>query len=204
MRRFLWFVLLSGLVAGATVALATAAHNAPTQSRLSPEAESLQSFLPAGLTAAGNDWAWPRGDPAQTQFSTLKQITPANVAGLKVAWRASFNGNDYGGGLGVEGVPLVISGKGKNLPLEDGTMFLSAANGMVAVNPKDGSVIWKHVGPPTKVGLPNAPAGQSSRTEEYGRGRLYGGQQDGSLAAIDAKTAKLDWSATTSAGGRAR
>jgi glucose dehydrogenase len=188
------------LVVVTAVGLASASSTAKRQSAtLTPAQEAVQQGLVA--TPAGNDWAWPRGDEAQTQFSTLSQITTSNVANLHVAWRESFDAGTLYSSLGIEGVPIVISGANKNLPNPAGTMFMSAASGMVALNPSNGAVYWKYVGPNPKTGLAVAPAGASSRTEEYFKGSIYVGQQDGSIACLDAKTGKLVWTADTSGEG---
>jgi quinohemoprotein ethanol dehydrogenase len=200
MRRFLVFVLSAGLLAAATVALASASDSTKKQPKVSPAAESVATFLPTGEIPAGTDWVWPRGDLAATQFSTLTQITPANVSKLQVAWRASYDADNLVGSLGLEGAPIFISGKGKNLPKDDGTLFMSAANGMLAINPADGSILWKYIGAPPKAGVV-ASAGPSSRTQEYFKGSIYVGQQDGSLVALNAKTGAVEWTADTSGEG---
>jgi quinoprotein glucose dehydrogenase len=52
----------------------------------------------ASLSAAGPDWPHYGGGPDQTRYSTLTQITPANVGSLKVAWtydtRDAFKGSE--------------------------------------------------------------------------------------------------------------
>src|SRR5438270_770087 len=133
MRKSLLLIATAGLLAVTTVALASASNNGRNQARAkgaspNPVLEGTNGFLPLGETPAGNDWPFAAGDQSQTDFSTLKQINTGNVAGLKVAWQGSFDGPDYNSV--IESSPLVISGKGKNLPLESGTMFLSANKGI--------------------------------------------------------------------------
>src|SRR5436190_19176250 len=126
------FLLATGLVAATAVALASASSATSHAKSVSPE--TGYPWLPLGGISAGtatNNWEYPQGDLAHTNYSALKQINTGNVSGLKVAWQASFNGPTYNGG--IEGAPIVVSGAGKNLPLESGTMFQSAHNGMVAL-----------------------------------------------------------------------
>src|SRR5436190_23651613 len=111
MRKLLMFTLALGLVATTVVALASASK------RATPEA--AYPWLPIGEVPAGsttNNWEFPQGDLAHTNYSLLKQINTGNVSNLKVAWQASLNGPAYNGV--IEGAPIVVSGNGKNLPME--------------------------------------------------------------------------------------
>ncbi len=70
---------------------------------------------PIGATAstAGADWPWYNGNPHGTHYSTLDQITPANVAKLKVAWTFD-SGDAFGEGWNqsdMEGSPLIVAGR---------------------------------------------------------------------------------------------
>src|SRR5579862_7105544 len=124
MRRLLFVLLATGLAAVSVVALASASHTARS---VSPSQEAAWPWEPSGSIPAGttdNNWEHGKGDLADSQFSYLKQLTPANVSGLKVAWNQNLAGADYAGG--IQGTPIVVSGKNKNLPMESGTMFISA------------------------------------------------------------------------------
>ena len=66
------------------------------------------STLPL-LLGQGADWPNVGGDPGSTRYSTLKQITPANVANLKRAW--TYDTGDAAGGFrGTEATPIVVGG----------------------------------------------------------------------------------------------
>ena len=121
MRRLLFLILATGLTAGAVVALASASHSARTASSVSPSQEAAWPWEPKGSIPAGtadNNWEHGKGDLASTQFSYLKQINTSNVANLKVAWTQSISDPTYSGG--IQGSPIVVSGKNKNIPLESG------------------------------------------------------------------------------------
>ena len=82
MRRLLFLLVATGFAAASVVALATASHTARS---VSPSAEAAWPWEPKGSIPAGttdNNWEHGKGDLADTQFSYLKQLTPANVAGL--------------------------------------------------------------------------------------------------------------------------
>jgi len=157
--------------------------------------------IPAGT--ADNNWEHGKGDLASTQFSYLKQITPANVAGLKVSWTQSISTPEYAGG--IQGSPIVVSGKNKNLPIEAGTMYILGNWGVVALDAANGKILWKYQGPPPKPNTPGgAPAaqlqyGNTSKYFSYCSGVITAGQQDGSIAAINAKTGAPLWTNQVSA-----
>lgn len=54
---------------------------------------------------AQTDWPVFHGDPGATRYTTISDITPANVANLKVAWKA-----DLGVTGGAEVTPIEIGG----------------------------------------------------------------------------------------------
>src|SRR5262245_65773262 len=61
------------------------------------------------------DWPMFSHDLAGTRFSTLKQIQPANVSKLKLAWRMPYRADRNSaaaGGLGglTEATPIVVNG----------------------------------------------------------------------------------------------
>ncbi len=69
--------------------------------------------IDATASSAGADWPWYNGNPHGTHYSTLDQITPANVADLKVAWTFD-SGDAFGEGWNqsdMEGNPLIVGGR---------------------------------------------------------------------------------------------
>jgi quinoprotein glucose dehydrogenase len=128
----------------------------------------VSACLPLALHAAtGNDWASNNGDPAGTRYSTLKQITPANVSQLTAAW--SFDT----GTTGLEVTPVVVGG----------LIYIPAGSTIYALEPETAKVVWKQT----------FPQAVSRRAVAYWPGsngqasRLFFGAGD-RLVAIDAKT----------------
>src|SRR5437870_13923668 len=118
MRRLLFLLVATGLAAASVVALASASHSARS---VSPSAETAWPWEPKGSIPAGtadNNWEHGKGDLADTQFSYLKEINVSNVANLKVAWQQSMAPPDYTGG--IHATPIVVSSKGKNIPIQSG------------------------------------------------------------------------------------
>src|SRR5438105_2567841 len=202
MRKLLFVLIATGLASASLVALATASHSAGS---VSPSQEVAWPWEPKGSVPAGttdNNWEQGKGDHADSQFSYLKQLTPSNVSGLKVAWTQNLAPPDYAGG--IQGSPIVVSGKGKNLPLESGTMFISANKGITALDPATGKILWAYVGPNPKpkegaAAAPQLQFGNTTKSIGFCDGKITSGQQDGSITAINAKTGAPLWSNQVSA-----
>src|SRR5262245_7186638 len=78
---------------------------------LSSSSFALIVALAAGCNRgpADVDWAAHGGDSGHTQFSSVDQITPANVASLKVAW--TYHGGDARAGRSqIQCNPIVVHG----------------------------------------------------------------------------------------------
>ena len=136
MRRFLYFVVAAGLLAATTVALASASRTAPRKVSASPSGESADAYLPAGEAPLTDNWSLPGGETASTMFSQLNQINSTNVGSLKVVWNGSYQ------------APPAAAGSLQQAPIccPDGLMYQDIRNGMVAINPGDGTVAWQYAG----------------------------------------------------------
>jgi glucose dehydrogenase len=77
---------------------------------------------------AQTDWPVYGHDPGGMRYSPLTQITPKNVARLERAW--TF----HSGKVGSQVTPLVING----------VMYITAPNGIYALQPETGKVLWKY------------------------------------------------------------
>ena len=81
-------------------------------------------------TAQPTEWTVWGGDPAQTHFSPLTQITPENVSQLQPVW--VYNPGTTG--RGWENTPLLI----------DGFLYVSDPTGdIVALDPVNGDPVWR-------------------------------------------------------------
>lgn len=71
---------------------------------------TLAVFLPLALQAQGRSVDWPiyGGTTDNTRYSTLDQITPANVSQLRVAW--TYETRDEFPGSEMQSNPIVIDG----------------------------------------------------------------------------------------------
>ncbi len=199
--------LVAAAGGSAAVILVGLASGASTQARKSAAASPPKSWLPPGVTPSGANWPTAGGDLSGTSYSTLSQINASNVSKLKVAFQLQPLNIPGGNSYKEENSPLVVS-TGEpgvtNLPMAT-TMFMETNHGLVALNPTNGDVLWQYQGVTAKAGnaLPGAPPDIGSRSIAYGDGLVFGGQQDGSLAAVDAKTGRPVWTVDTEAAGSA-
>ena len=104
----------------------------------------------SGTTPDG-DWRMYRRDHAGTGWSPLAQINAGNVARLRSVWTYGLQGDAPptgrgAGGPNSEATPIVV----------DGTMFVPAANRVVALDPQTGQERWRYVvtgGAPSRRGV---------------------------------------------------
>lgn len=206
-----YLVKFYGSANGAPVAAAPEVSAVPAVVLRPPTTESrTEAQLPAGGIAVDPAGEWPTygHDPGGMRFSPLKQITPANVSELKVAWvyhmkPEGFTGSanpparrnpagpvgdepevrparaQFGSGFRPSEVtPLVIHG----------IMYVTTPYGRIAaVDPVNGKELWSYA----------LPAGNpSTRGLEYWGGdgktpaQLVFGSSDGKLHSLDARTGK--------------
>jgi len=134
------------------------------------------------LLAQSGDWPNVGNDPGGMRFSSLTQITPANVNKLVRAW--TYDMGDPGGGFrGTEATPIVVNG----------VMYFSTPGGKeVALNAATGAEIWKFdlkdvtaTGRGAKYGVSYWPGSGSTAP------RVVVATTDGLLIQLDAKTGKL-------------
>jgi len=158
------------LTTALTVALAAAAGaQMPAQPRAQP------------ITAASTEWPTYGHDPGGMRFSPLTQISPANVAQLKVAWAYHMRpepapGREASGLAGSEVTPIIA----------DGVMYVATPyNRVVALEPTSGKELWAF----------RLPSGNpSTRGVEYWAGdaqtppQVVFGTTNGKLYSLDAKT----------------
>lgn len=93
-------------------------------------------FSIASLLAA-QEWRHYGGDAGGMKYSPLKQITPANVAKLKVAWE--FHTGDVS-----DGKTLPVRSAFETTPLAvDGVLYFTTPfNRLIALDPETGKQLW--------------------------------------------------------------
>jgi quinoprotein glucose dehydrogenase len=81
----------------------------------------------AAVGFAQTDWSSYGNDPGAMRYSTLRQIDSGNVVQLKPAWTFRT------GKPGSEAIPIVV----------DGVMYATAPDGVYALVPETGDLLWK-------------------------------------------------------------
>jgi alcohol dehydrogenase (cytochrome c) len=160
------FVVLAVAV-GVSIGLATAA---PAHRTAGPPAFTAKQLG----TPGGNDWVAMGGNTQNEFYSTLKDINTSNVSGLTLAWHAHLGETVR---QQMEGVGLAYNG----------TYYNVAGNGDVfAYNGSTGAQIWKYTAP-TGIGSTLV------RGVTMGDGKIFYGEADDYMVAIDATTGQLAW-----------
>lgn len=137
-------------------------------------------LLPLFVSAADTDWPAYLGDKASSHYSTLKQITPRNVAKLDVAWQYNCGGMDRNNRSQIQCNPLII----------DGVLYGTTPDlKLFALDAATGREKWRF----DPASIPGVTKGGVNRGLVHwagnGASRLFYGN-DPFLHCIDAKTGK--------------
>jgi alcohol dehydrogenase (cytochrome c) len=124
-----------------------------------------------------DNWLSYNGDYTGRRFSSLSEITPANVAQLRAQW--VFHSRAPGI---LEVTPVVVNG----------VMFVTASNDAFALDARTGRVIW-HYSRPVSEGLIDDASGHISRGVAVYGNRLYMETDNAHLLCLDARSGHLIW-----------
>jgi quinohemoprotein ethanol dehydrogenase len=173
---------LAGLLGGVFgVAMLAIGAGAPGDA---PQITPSPAFTGAELTKLPTT-GWPTngGNVYNQRYSPLKQLDRSNVKELKAVWRTSLRGS---------GLDRKNSGQAQMLA-HDGTLFVvTGMNDVFAISVDTGQVIWEYKAnlDPEKV---RVCCGWAARGLGMGDGRIYVGQLDNKVVALDQKTGKVLW-----------
>ena len=157
-----------------------------------------------GLRLGRRQWRARRGrvglvderrDDSNQRYSTLDEIDTSNVAQLKGVWRTHLKGSGVAAKYSGESQPIV----------QDGVIYITTGNDDVfAVSVDIGKILWEHKSNISQE-ISTICCGWLNRGVGIGDGRLYLGQLDGKVVALDPNTGEhgLD-AASSSRGSRAR
>ena len=119
----------------------------------------------------GVDWAGYNGDPGGNRYTTLTQITKANIARVAPKWTFTLQG----AGL-LQGTPVVVGG----------IMYMPASNECYALDAGTGREIWHYRRPGEKTGGTN-------RGVAVAGDRVFLQTQKAHLIALNRFTGELVW-----------
>ena len=117
------------------------------------------------------------------RYSTLDDIDTSNVAQLKGVWRTHLNGSGVAAKYSGESQPIV----------QDGVIYITTGNDDVfAVSVDSGKILWEHK---SNIGqeISTICCGWLNRGVAIGDGRVYLGQLDGKVVALDPDTGGTLW-----------
>jgi alcohol dehydrogenase (cytochrome c) len=129
-------------------------------------------------------WITNGGNVYNQRYSPLTQIDRSNVASLKPRWRTSLNGSGSASKYSGQGQPLVY----------DGVIYMvTGADDVFAVAVETGQILWSYEAK-LDENINTVCCGWSSRGVGMGDGKIYVGQLDGKLVALDQRSGAVEWS----------
>jgi PQQ-dependent dehydrogenase (methanol/ethanol family) len=150
----------------------------PCTAQSAPKAQAPASASPRD----DGQWLLPAKDFANTRFSELSQITPANVSKLSLVMTVSAG---------------TIGGQESAVLMAENTAFFvtSYPNTLVAVDltKPGGEVKWRFNGQPAASAQGVTCCGPVSRGPAYANGTIYFNTIDLQTIALDAKTGAVKW-----------
>jgi PQQ-dependent dehydrogenase (methanol/ethanol family) len=161
---------------GLAVASAIGAKSAATPITPAP------AFTPTQQQSAqsdGNDWITVGGGLNDYRNSTLTQINQSNVSSLHLAWTGTFKLPKAAAALPEEGGAIAYKGI---LYIPNSLSEVSAFDGIT------GQTLWDYKPVPDSPALLPAIRGLA-----IGDGKIYEGQLDGNVVALDQTTGKPIW-----------
>jgi glucose dehydrogenase len=148
---------------------------------------------------AGQDWPVPGGDLQNDRYSTLTQITPANVGKLQLAWHIHIGEcATYQANVAplAPGVPAVCPGQEENAIVISGVMYVATSlSNVYAYDATNGTLLW-HYAPTFDPGF-NIGSGGRQPGVTAGDGMIFLGQRDGKIVALNQTTGSVLWTAAT-------
>ncbi|MFM6830394.1 MAG: pyrroloquinoline quinone-dependent dehydrogenase [Novosphingobium sp.] len=140
---------------------------------------------------SGDDWPYYLGNPEQTHYSTLDQITPANVHQLQIAWT-------YDSGKAIDGPYAKADAEGNPLVVGERMWVISPTGRLICLNAETGTERWAFDPAPENGGKAARLRGVSYWKDGTRERILFTSGSD--LLSVDAATGKPD--SGFGAGGR--
>lgn len=162
-----------------SVALAQAVANQPG----TPIDVTTRELEAKGI---GSNWPSYNGDYTGRRYSSLRQITPANVGQMRAQW--VFHSRNAGT---LEVTPVVVGG----------VMYVTASNDAYAIDARTGNVLW-HNTRPISQGLVDDASGHINRGVAVLGTRLYMETDNAHLLCLDARSGNLLWDVAYAKGNR--
>jgi alcohol dehydrogenase (cytochrome c) len=140
--------------------------------------DKVLTALPTG------GWLKNGGNLFNQNYSPLTQINRQNVANLKAVWRTHLDGS---------GLKPKYSGEAQPIVHEGVVYVVTGADDVFAISVKTGEILWKHQANLDDT-ITTVCCGWTSRGVALGEGKVYVGQLDGRLIALDQRSGEPAWS----------
>src|SRR2546422_3685622 len=135
-------------------------------------------------SAPTDGWLKSGGNLFNQNYSPLTQINRQNVANLKGVWRARLEGS---------GLATKYSGEAQPVVHEGVVYIVTGADDVFAISVKTGKTLWNYEARLDEK-ITTVCCGWTSRGMGLGEGKIFVGQLDGRLVALDEKSGTLAWS----------
>lgn len=149
-----------------------------------PQIEPAPAFSADDLLEEPKDaWLTNGGTLMNQRYSPLDQIDTDNVKDLKGVWMTDLGGSGVAAKYSAEAQPIVYQG----------VMYVpTGADDVFALSVETGKVLWRYAAKLDQK-ISTVCCGWLSRGVALGDGKVYLGQLDGSLVALDQATGKVVW-----------
>jgi quinohemoprotein ethanol dehydrogenase len=147
-------------------------------------AESAPPFSMAQLAAdPTDDWITNGGSLLNQRYSPLKEISTGNVKQLKGVWLTHLRNSAVAAKYSAESQPLEYKG----------VIYVpTGADDVFAVSVETGRILWQYKANLEQT-ISTVCCGWESRGVALGDGKVYIGQIDGKLVALNQKTGRRVW-----------
>ncbi|MEE2610222.1 MAG: PQQ-binding-like beta-propeller repeat protein, partial [Acidobacteriota bacterium] len=154
------------------------------QSIPSVASEDQTRSVEALVAPPRDQWPTNGGNIYNQRYSPLNEVNRETVGDLGAVWRVHLEGSGVGQKYSGEAQPIV----------SDGVIYIvTGANDVFAISVDSGQIQWRYS---ANLDPDISPicCGWTSRGVGLGNGKIYVGQLDGQLIALDQETGKLHWS----------
>lgn len=175
------------LVAIATLAVARGGRDGEAEAGVAvrvPEAAPAFAAQQLAAPPTADGWLTNGGSTSNQRYSPLDQITAENVSALKGLWLTHLAGSGAAAKFSGEAQPIVYRGT---------AYVVTGADDVFAIDVRTGGIAWRYRARLTDK-IPAVCCGWTSRGVAIGDGKVYVGQLDGRLVALDMVSGKRVWS----------
>ncbi len=130
------------------------------------------------------NWLKIGGSLSNQNYSPLQQVNRENVVTLKAVWQTHLDGSGLANKYSGEAQPVV----------HEGVLYIvTGADDVFAISVRTGEVLWRYRANLDQT-ISTVCCGWTSRGVALGEGKVYVGQLDGRLVALDQQSGKPVWS----------